>query len=164
MKTLRSDYDRSIRTGCAVWGTDDNDIAAEDRDDPGHMYAGLQEAILTSKRTSKVGSKTSNAPFDEARHMAASWNASDANDNLDSCMAAILSGDQLPNAEQSAFLHHFVARLKLEVLEQQTRTTGSSKHEPLLDVVHGFPGTGKSRVIQWMRELMEKGFGWEHGV
>ena len=31
-------------------------------------------------------------------------------------------------------------------------------------MIHGFPGTGKSRVISWMRKLMEEGLGWEHGV
>ena len=36
--------------------------------------------------------------------------------------------------------------------------------EPLLDLVHGLPGTGKSAVIKWMRRLMEDGLGWEHGV
>ena len=54
--------------------------------------------------------------------------------------------------------------LKLEIVEQQFQRISTSVEEPLLDLVHGFPGTGKSRVIQWMRELMEKGLGWEHGV
>ena len=40
----------------------------------------------------------------------------------------------------------------------------SSTEEPLLDLVHGFPGTGKSVLIAWMRRLMEEGLGWEHGV
>ena len=31
-------------------------------------------------------------------------------------------------------------------------------------MLHGYPGTGKSRVIAWMRTLMEDGLGWEHGV
>ena len=69
-----------------------------------------------------------------------------------------------PNQEQRAFLLHFVDRLKLEIVEQQFHRVSTTCEEPLLDVVHGFPGTGKSRVIQWMRELMEKGLGWEHGV
>ena len=50
------------------------------------------------------------------------------------------------------------------MLEQQQRTTNQTGAEPLLDLVHGFPGTGKSATIAWMRELMEEGLGWEHGV
>ena len=44
------------------------------------------------------------------------------------------------------------------------RKVNESADEPLLDLVHGFPGTGKSRLIHWMRVLMEKGLGWQHGV
>ena len=40
----------------------------------------------------------------------------------------------------------------------------SSQEAPLLDLVHGLPGTGKSRVIAWMREIMETALGWTHGV
>ena len=59
---------------------------------------------------------------------------------------------------------HFVQRLKLELREQQTNTVNQSDREPLLDLIHGFPGTGKSRVIAWQRQLMEEGLGWTHGV
>ena len=44
------------------------------------------------------------------------------------------------------------------------RTVNQAAKEPLLDLIHGFPGTGKSRVIAWMRMLMEDGLGWVHGV
>ena len=70
----------------------------------------------------------------------------------------------MPNEEQRIFLQHFVQRTKLEVVEQQRERVNESSDEPLLDLMHGFPGTGKSRVIRWMRQLMEKGLGWEHGV
>ena len=59
---------------------------------------------------------------------------------------------------------HFVQRLKLELREQRTDTVNQSNREPLLDLIHGFPGTGKSRVIAWQRQLMEEGLGWTHGV
>ena len=52
----------------------------------------------------------------------------------------------------------------MEVLEQQLQRVNTSDEEPLLDVVHGFPGTGKSRLIHWMRLLKEKGLGWQHGI
>ena len=46
----------------------------------------------------------------------------------------------------------------------QQRRVNESAQEPLLDLVHGFPGTGKSLMIVWMRQLMEDGLGWVHGV
>ena len=36
--------------------------------------------------------------------------------------------------------------------------------EPTRGLVHGLPGTGKSRVIKWMRKFFEEALGWEHGV
>ena len=69
-----------------------------------------------------------------------------------------------PNEEQEKFLRHFIRRLKIEILEMHTRTVNTSDQEPLLDLIHGFPGTGKSVLIFWMRVLMEQGLGWEHGV
>ena len=79
-------------------------------------------------------------------------------------MAKIMLRSERPNAQQAQFLRQFVGRLELEVLEAQQRQVNVSSHEPLLDLVHGFLGTGKSRLIAWMRELMEDGLGWEHGV
>ena len=75
-----------------------------------------------------------------------------------------MRGSEAPNKEQEAFLRHFVLRLKVELREMAQRSTEQSLEEPLLDLIHGFPGTGKSKIIQWMRRLMEAGLGWQHGV
>ena len=79
-------------------------------------------------------------------------------------MTKIMHEKEKPNTEQQHFLKHFVAILKLEILEKQEGRTNEAEQEPLLDLIHGFPGTGKSAVIAWMRRLMEEGLGWEHGV
>ncbi len=36
--------------------------------------------------------------------------------------------------------------------------------EPLRGLVHGLPGTGKSRVILFIRRFFVEALGWEHGV
>ena len=33
---------------------------------------------------------------------------------------------------------------------------------PLLGFCHGSPGTGKSRVIKWIRRMFEEAMGWKH--
>ena len=104
------------------------------------------------------------APFDAQRSAAASWVKPDAAQNIDSVFQAICAEKEPPNAEQRAFLRHLVQRLKQEVYEKQAGRVNESAEEPLLDLIHGFPGTGKSRLIAWMRVLMEQGLGWEHGV
>ena len=55
-------------------------------------------------------------------------------------------------------------RLKIELLEAIQRKVGQSQSEPLLDLIHGYHGTGKSKVIEWMRKFMEVGLGWQHGL
>ena len=36
--------------------------------------------------------------------------------------------------------------------------------EPLRGLIHGLPGTGKSKVILFMRRFFEEALGWEYGV
>ena len=61
-------------------------------------------------------------------------------------------------------LKHFVQRMKLEMREARMNRVNEDPQEPLFDLIHGLPGTGKSRVIAWLREIMERGLGWTHGV
>ena len=128
------------------------------------MYEASFQEHLVAKRSAKQNKSLSSAPFQEERNAAASWHRSDAKENLDSILRSIQEDTQRPNSQQLAFLKHFASRLKVEVLEREQRTTEKSSKEPLLDLIHGFPGTGKSKVIEWMRRLMEEGLGWEHGV
>ena len=51
----------------------------------------------------------------------------------------------------------------MEIIEECTETKKGTDHEPMLDLLHGLPGTGKSQVIKWLRECFET-IGWTHGV
>ena len=77
--------------------------------------------------------------------------------SLDKTLESIMTTGKRLNQEQTQFLLHFVQRLKVEYFMKQ-------QGEPLLDLAHGFPSTGASAVIVWMRRLMEDGLGWKHGV
>ena len=133
-------------------------------------------AALTDRKKDR---NAHDAPFDHERHAAASFDPRGGSDrNIDSTLKSIMESSKRPNKKQEEFLRHFVKRLKFEWLEkqqgkvngnqnkekQQGNANGNRKEEPVLDLVHGFPGTGKSAVIGWMRQLMEEGLGWEHGV
>ena len=117
-----------------------------------------------AKQTAGAKSAAATAPFQEERHAAATWHRNDAAITVDHVLQDIQQGEEPPNSQQLAFLKHFARRLKVEILEMKQRTCEASTQEPLLDLVHGFPGTGKSKVIGWMRSLMEKGLGWVHGI
>ena len=128
------------------------------------MFSEEYEAHLKARTDQRHKAGASRAPFEEERNAAASWNKSDASASLDAAFEEMCAEEEPPNQEQRAFLVRFRDRLKLEVLKQQQQRVNKSVKEPLLDLVHGFLGTGKSRVIHWMRQLMEKGLGWQHGV
>ena len=144
-----------------MWKTAMTNTAADDRENPGHMYENTYEGHLAALKHMKNCSSY-DAPFNEERNAAASWVCNDAQTNLDNTMACILRGTPnekgilvRPNTKQKEFLYHFLNRL--EVLELQQHIVNAAPKEPLLDSIHGFPGTGKSELIKWMRQLMEKG-------
>ena len=43
--------------------------------------------------------------------------------------------------------------MKIEMLEETSRSQSTSKLEPRIDVLHGPPGTGKSLVLALLKEL-----------
>ena len=47
--------------------------------------------------------------------------------------------------------------------EQAAESLPQPHDEPMLDLIHGLPGTGKSEVIAWLKELFHL-LGWKHGV
>eukprot|EP00973_Karenia_brevis_P094325 12421914-Karenia_brevis.AAC.1 len=67
-----------------------------------------------------------------------------------------------PNAKQQKFLDRFNDQLKGEYADATLQRSMGDSQEPLLDLIHGFPGTGKSALISWMRELLVEGLGWQH--
>ena len=68
-----------------------------------------------------------------------------------------------PNPEQLAVLQAVVDRVELELQERAADTINEHEQEPLRVMVQGIPGSGKSRVIWWMRDLFEQVLGWHHG-
>ena len=162
-RSLQIEHENSMRLAYGVWCTADDDKEARDRDCPGNKYAENFEDHLAARRE-RTHKGHSSAPFNLERNAAASWHRQDGDKHLDKVLETILTLEDPPNTEQTTFLKHFVDRLKVELLERLWRSTESTTQEPLLDLVHGFPGTGKSKLIEWMRQLMEDGLGWEHGI
>jgi hypothetical protein len=83
---------------------------------------------------------------------------------LQDWITSLMSRDIRPTEEQRAVLEALVERVEIEATEEQSNTRERSEGEPLFDLVHGFPGTGKTELIFWIRELFEKQLGWTHGI
>jgi hypothetical protein len=61
-------------------------------------------------------------------------------------------------------LQRVARRVSCEWFEERAATAATSTEDPMFELVHGHPGTGKSKVIEWQRELFEAVLGWQHGV
>ena len=165
------EYEQSHRVGEAVWKTGPLLTALSDRKSPGNMHEESWKEHVAALAERSKEQDLHEKPFDEGRSAAATYASPGAEANLDRELALILGGAAndagvvvRPNDRQAAFLRHFVKRMKVEQLEMQLGNVNAAAGEPLLDLIHGFPGTGKSAVIFWLRRLMEEGLGWKHGV
>ena len=153
-KMKESEYHRSIALGINLWQTPGSEIPINNRHQPGHMFADCFEDHIAALKNKDHQVLKTDAPFEEKRHTAAFWYEGKAAQNLDTVFDKILKQEAPPNLEQRNFLKHFIARLKVEVFEMQMNTVNQSAQEPLLDLIHGFPGTGKSRLIMWILSLL----------
>ena len=160
---MATQFAKSMRLSQNVWASTDEILNFSSRVKPGHMYENNFEEHLAAKKSSK-SSPEQVAPFDEERNAAAAFAFPNRDVTINSVLHEIRNREERPTDEQNKILDHFVARLKLEMREARRQTINTASEDPLLNLIHGLPGTGKSRLIKWLRELMERGLGWTHGV
>ena len=81
--------------------------------------------------------------------------------------------EEKPNAQQLHVLNAVKDRLLWEIeldkipeklRKQKPHLCNTDKEEPLRALIHGLPGTGKSRVINWIRRIFMEARDWTHGV
>ena len=84
---------------------------------------------------------------------------------------ALQKEDMKPAAEDIEVLDAIMQRVLLEFrLEKEgcdlpkSHTDRAAAEEPMKAFIHGPPGTGKSRLIYWIRRLFTEALGWEHRV
>jgi hypothetical protein len=162
-RNMQVQFAKSMRLSHDVWASPEKHVAYSERFSIGHMFEESCEEHLHARKTSNKA-VSSQAPFNEERHASATWLSLNIHTNLDVILDEIQNRKEKPSQEQLNVLKHFVQRLKLELLEARSNRVNADAQDPLFDLVHGLPGTGKSRVISWLREIMERGLGWTHGV
>ena len=114
------------------------------------------------------------APFDGRTQAYATYTRIQYDERMKDWFAKLLQEEHVPNAEQLAVLKAVRDRLLTEIQlanEGPTRRnqpnkqqTDDKREDPMLGLVHGYPGTGKSKVIGWVVRLFIEVMGWEHGV
>lgn len=88
--------------------------------------------------------------------------------------ANVIAEDEPPNQKQKKILDDVIKRVLIEfamLKEGDDDVPGyvrdlvgdQYQEEPMRGLVHRFPGTGKSRVIIWIRRFFEEALGWKHG-
>ena len=84
-------------------------------------------------------------------------------------LAAVQLEEEAPTSEQHAVLQQVSDRVLLEFqLEKEGldlrrgHPARAAAETPLLGFCHGSPGTGKSRVINWIRRMFTEALGWKH--
>jgi hypothetical protein len=79
-------------------------------------------------------------------------------------LEALKGSSAPPNREQLKVLEVVIRRCNTEAEQEGVDDINPAGDEPLRMLLHGLPGTGKSRVILWLRELFEDIFGWVHSA
>ena len=83
---------------------------------------------------------------------------------LDTWLRQLASREKAPNADQFEFLKAVISRLLIEAKAEQEGNQTQVVDDPMFDMIHGVPGSGKSELIAWLREAFEDVLGWTHGV
>jgi hypothetical protein len=86
----------------------------------------------------------------------------------------VVAEEERPNPKQLQVLASVRARILEELaldnatpflkLSWRQQKQNNAREEAFRGCVHGYPGTGKSRVIQWIRRMFIEAMKWEHGV
>ena len=109
------------------------------------------------------------APFAARTQPFTRFSIKDYNAVLDKWLHAVAKEEESPTPEQFEVLRKIKDRVMLEIrLEKEgillpkAHPERATAEEPLRGFVHGPPGTGKSKVISWIRRMFEEALEWHH--
>ena len=132
------------------------------------------EEALQAAREAIKNEEDRPAPFDGRTTASAQYSKFDYEKMLNEWFALLQDEREPPNTKQLAVLQAVRDRILQEIrlsregpgLWKRLRTTSTAdpREEPLRGLCHGFPGTGKSRVIKWMIRMFTEALNWQHGV
>ena len=109
------------------------------------------------------------APFEGKTRPFAHLSITNYEKRMHDWLEALHQEDETPTTEQFSMLRRVSQRVLVEYhLEKEGSMQGRAhpdrRHleQPLLAFCHGCPGTGKSRLIKWIRRMFMEALGWQH--
>ena len=168
-------YAQSIRLGRSLWQskplpTEVTRSMEETFFDTGKFPpAEISKKLVAQLR--KDDAEERPAPFGGRTLPFAHMSVVDYGKRLDTWMQQVQALEEPPTHEQLAVLRKVCERVRREfvLLKEglqlpKNHPRREEEEEPMRALIHGRPGTGKSRLIAWIQEMFRTALGWKHGV
>jgi hypothetical protein len=136
-------------------------------------YPTYKEILKQAKKVSKIKEKRPR-PFENRTKSSTARTTLHYASRLHKWMQQTAIQQEPPNEQQWEVLRHVRDRL---ITEEKIRNehpviwkqhlgakVGDTRQKAIRGLVHGLPGTGKSKVIHWIRHMFMEAMNWEHGV
>ena len=164
---------RTIRLGRALWQSPalDKDVINNMRErfsDDGTFppLAEMRKAVAAAKKPTEERP----APFAGKTQPYVHLSTVAYGQRVRKWLQAVKTEKDVPTTEQFDVLSKVADRVLVEVrllkegiLLPKAHPLRKVAEQPLLGLCHGSPGTGKSRVITWIRRFFMEALGWKHG-
>ena len=132
------------------------------------------EEVLKAAREAVKDEAERPAPLDGRTPASAQYSRIDCEKQFNAWFVLLQADKEPPNTEQLAVLHAVRDRILQEIVlsregpgiwkKLRATSTADPREEPLRALCHGFPGTGKSRVIKWIIRLFTEALNWTNGA
>ena len=160
----KSKHNQALTIVESMWGRPETVPLRFNKQDTGPRHI-ADASTHVAARNQKTEDENLVCPFSKNRLPNALLHPSDSENMLTTWISQLQCRPERPTEEQLMVLQAIVERITHEAAAEQGATqNNSTTSQPLLDLAHGQPGCGKSRLIAWIREIFEDVLGWRHGV
>ena len=168
-KATRLRHQRTIQSSKKAWTTCNKQI--QNLDTGGHRGFAFLENALQMIREGKTAADNQRTPYVGRNAPRVKLYANASRSNLNAWLASLTTRqrkpdgtpNKRPNLRQLQYLQRVLDRILHEAAEEEADKINIGTQEPLLDFITGDPGTGKTEILWWLREMFEDQLLWTHG-
>jgi len=168
-------YAASIRMGRSLWETPplnaSERLRVKERLFDNGTYPDTKDTLKAALQAMQANDDRT-APFQYKTQPFAFLTVKEYGTRIRDWLQKIEQSKEPPTREQMSLikrvadrvLHEFALKKEGDdVAKNASRATQHEKEDPLIGLIHGQPGTGKSEVIKRIRQLFEEALEWQHG-